>query len=400
MRFAAGCRKVDGFADLRLAFRVVTDSLRTATVGELPISPGEMTMPVIMGVGDLAWQAEGISAPELVEADVLCADVEEWSGKPVTLGHPAGGEVTQADWHGLTDTPVVGRIVTAGSDGPKLRSEIVLFEGRRQQVIDSVDPNEPMMNVSIGIRAATDHTKKGVDRQGRSYTGAWSRITKRDHLALLPHDRGACSIEMGAGFPRTNKTGGDMTLTDETKKLIAGLDADALKGILSAETLKALGPQEAAGGDSGDGEGDTPDSEDKSDQRTNKAADADKGDGQFDKVLAAIEGITKKVDTVETKLASFDAMAAEHAGKADADKASAIDRLIACKLYEDSDKESLDKRSLDSLQREVRAAEHGAPASTFSTLSGGPRQEPGQTRTATQPRRWSDRIKKQKEEAA
>ena len=55
------------------------DFIRLSATGQIAVggqaSIGEgLTFPVVLGVGDMAWQAQGVETPELVPADVLTAD--------------------------------------------------------------------------------------------------------------------------------------------------------------------------------------------------------------------------------------------------------------------------------------------------------------------------------------
>lgn len=299
-------------------------------------------MPAVMGVGDLAWHPNGRPSPELVPAEVLCADADDWVGKPVTLGHPEGNRVTQADWHGLTDTPVVGRIAAAHAEDGKLKGEVLLFEQRRPLVEQNVDPAKPVMDVSICVTASTDPSRKGMDAKGRAYEGAWTRIGVRDHLALLPESKGACSTSMGAGFPRAAQDGGSMS---DLKQKAA--DPKSVKPDTDAVVEPSF-------------------------------------EDRLKPILEPLHNtITKLADSIKElagRQDQFDRIADDFACREQAKREELAGQLIACKLYEDSDRDNLAKRSIESLEREVRAAQHGVPATGFppvqSTLAAGPPQRP------------------------
>ena len=370
----------------------MTDHLRLmGTTGEI-VFDGGMTLPAVMGVGNLAWQAQGLSQPELVPADVLCADPDEWIGKPVTLGHPESGSVTTADWLGLTDTPVVGRIASARVKDEKLHSEIAIYEQRMAALTENLDSSQPVMNVSIGVRAMTDPGAGGVDKDGRAYSGKWSRLTHRDHLALLPHSTGACSTTMGAGFPRAaekNRTIADKerTMTSETlADLVGKLTVEQVKGMLSKDVLAELSAKPSEKQEP-EPPADPPKAKDE--QKVNQGETPE---------AVALKKLTEQIEAMSAKLAGFDRVAEAHQQKEDLKKAELIERLIQCKLYEKTDEEALGKRSIESLEREVRAAQHNVPTSLlppFQSLNMGPRQDPDKQPKGTKTARsFAEMLKK------
>ena len=302
--------------------------LSAATPGE-----GGIRIPIVAGVGDLAWNIRKGQPPELVPADVLTAAAEDWIGKPIVLDHPKLGYVTPRDYyHGIgsikSDTPVVGRVVAMeGRDG-KLAGEALIEDARvaRTPKLQAVLESGKRLNVSIGTRAVIDHDARGSDGQ-RDYAGKWSRITKRDHIALLTSGRGACNTNMGAGFARAASEGEPVN-EDELKTALAGMEPDALKKLLTEAQLTGLAPAPAAP------------TADPPDEPKNASEDATAAITAA--ITAGLEPISKRLDAIEKQGSTVERMAAEQKAKDDADRKGLVEKLVNCKAYTADEKAATD----------------------------------------------------------
>ena len=147
-----------------------------------------------------------------------------WNHKPVVVYHPKinGLGVSACD-PDICTAHKVGIIMNTKYEDGKLKAEAWLEQTR----IAAVDPrigealeNNTMMELSTGL--FTDNVQESGNFEGSDYV-AIAKNYRPDHLALLPDQKGACSIEDGAGFIRMNEAGDTVTvllndLTEEQKE--------------------------------------------------------------------------------------------------------------------------------------------------------------------------------------
>lgn len=142
---------------------------------------------------------DGSQGPLFYSKDLLSRDPDVWNHKPLTLYHPLnnGSACTKE----TLETQGLGMMLNSSSDG-RLKTESwfddELFKQRdpetRQRVL-----NKEMVEVSTGIKVETDN-KPGVFN-GEPYKATVLSMLP-DHLAVLPDQKGACSVEDGAGLVR------------------------------------------------------------------------------------------------------------------------------------------------------------------------------------------------------
>jgi len=150
----------------------------------------------------------GNHGPLYHSAEELGAAADAWNGVPVTISHPqSGGEYVSAQVPGILEEYGVGVIEDVRMDGDRLRAEAWIEEGEIKQkspeALSTIDSGE-LMEVSAGL-FSEDENVSG-EWKGETYN-AISRNHRPDHLALLPGEVGACSIDDGCGV-RANKEGG------------------------------------------------------------------------------------------------------------------------------------------------------------------------------------------------
>lgn len=138
--------------------------------------------------------------------------VPGWNGRPVTLGHPEqNGSYTSANLPELT-TQIIGQLFNVTFD-EKLKGEmwIDLAKARRiggdaMTAVRRFEQNE-MVEVSTGLFGDVDENNNIIN-------------ILPDHLAVLLHESGACSIRDGCGAPRFNTENDDMSeLNDDTQTI-------------------------------------------------------------------------------------------------------------------------------------------------------------------------------------
>jgi hypothetical protein len=149
------------------------------------------------------------SDPELGLATEFAQIPNLWSNRPVVLNHPFkdgsfvsanSADILEEYAFGLTMNPVV-------QDG-KLKMEawislnrVEALGGEFQEILDSIQAGD---TVEISVGFFSDLEPKKGSFKGQSYNGIWRNI-RPDHLAILSNGTtGACSVKDGCGIPRIN----------------------------------------------------------------------------------------------------------------------------------------------------------------------------------------------------
>jgi len=175
-----------------------------------------LVVPMIMIVEGVL---NGSSGPLYYPKDELAKTPGVWNHKPVVVNHPDGTACSPEE---ITNRKI-GVIMNTTYDDGKLKAEAWLEEERMETVNNRVLEavlNGEMLELSTGLQ--TENEIVNGDFNGTEYI-AIARNYKPDHLAVLPYDRGACSIDDGAGFLRLNKEDNSFTvsltaLANEEKK--------------------------------------------------------------------------------------------------------------------------------------------------------------------------------------
>jgi len=163
-----------------------------------------IVVPVVMMVEGVHSGSHG---PILHLADELGRYPESWDGIPVTIGHPKVGNVyVSANNPDVLHDWAVGRIFNTQIDGATLRAEAWLDEECLERVsettLEKINSGE-VIEVSVGVFSDEEDTSGTWNTESYS---AIARNHRPNHLALLPDEVGACSIEDGCGI-RVNKKG-------------------------------------------------------------------------------------------------------------------------------------------------------------------------------------------------
>lgn len=142
-----------------------------------------------------------------------------WNGRPIVVYHPTmNGVAISAGDPVIFDKQKVGFVMNTVWDG-KLRAEAWIDPAKA----DIVDPrimemvnNKQQMEVSTGV--FTDKTGEAGEWNGEQFVA--NAINFRpDHLALLPDQVGACSLEDGAGLMVSNALSNDNVYSQLSKAL-------------------------------------------------------------------------------------------------------------------------------------------------------------------------------------
>lgn len=155
---------------------------------------------------------EGVLNEEFVSASEIAACLDQWNGRPATVAHPKiGNEFVTANDPAIASAYVVGQVYYNSFTENKQRGEIWVDEARAQrtdagrELLTRIDAGLPI-EVSTAYFRDLDPTPgnwNGIAYKGRA------RNLRPDHLAILLHERGACSWEDGCGCPRVNVQEGE-----------------------------------------------------------------------------------------------------------------------------------------------------------------------------------------------
>lgn len=170
---------------------------------------GGLRKEVIQGIEYLVAPVVAVKAGvlngELLPEDELSRYVQAWNGRPIPLGHPTRqGEHVSANDLGV---PNVGTFYNARFENGKLLGEAyfdpVKIEAagpdgkellRRLQANDIID---------VSTAYWRDLEQGTGQLGGRTYHGIQHNL-RPDHIAILLHEPGACSVHDGCGLPRAN----------------------------------------------------------------------------------------------------------------------------------------------------------------------------------------------------
>lgn len=146
----------------------------------------------------------GSRGPLFYSVAELSKSAPFWNGRPVVVFHPSmassqGGSAGDPE---VFDAQRIGTIFNARMDRKRLLAEAWIDLVRAAEVDGRVIKaivQKSMMELSTGVFTDNEMTE-GV-WNGEDYIGIATNH-RPDHLAVLPDQKGACSIADGAGFIR------------------------------------------------------------------------------------------------------------------------------------------------------------------------------------------------------
>jgi hypothetical protein len=156
--------------------------------------------PVVMMVEGVHRGSHG---PLYHPATELSKSASFWEGMPVVINHPQDTEGNYISVNEVQEQ-IVGNVCEPKMEGKKLKAKIRVNVDKTSvhspTTIAALKANK-VLEVSIGV--FTDEIKEEGEWNGEIYT-ARATNHKPDHLAILPNDVGACSVDDGCGI-RVNK---------------------------------------------------------------------------------------------------------------------------------------------------------------------------------------------------
>lgn len=166
-----------------------------------------------------------------------------WDGIPIMIGHPEkDGQNVSANSPGLIDSDMVGRVYNTHVDGTKLKAEGWLdpekLEVISSETLTNINEGNPI-EVSVGVFTEDEPLLNEGDWNGEKYN-AIARNHRPDHLALLPGEVGACSLDDGCGIRSNKKKGGDK-MNDNVKVIGVGISLDNNKVFQAMKLLNDNG---------------------------------------------------------------------------------------------------------------------------------------------------------------
>ena len=164
----------------------------------------------------------GVVNNRFYSSEQLKAFAHVWNGVPVPVGHPqADGKAVTANQPMFEEKTNIGKFYNVNFEDDKLKGEIWIDIDKAKRlgyeaILNHFDGGN-LMEVSTGLFSEFDNTP-GV-WNGQAYVTAVKNIHP-DHLALLPNEKGACSVEDGCGALRTNCDGSETSTLNNVVNLI------------------------------------------------------------------------------------------------------------------------------------------------------------------------------------
>ena len=162
---------------------------------------------------------EGVLNNIFYPSDELAEFVEAWNGVPVPVNHPMKGDSpVTANSTVVEATTNIGRFYNVSFKDNAVKGEIWINIAKAEKlgfidIVNSLEAGE-QMEVSTGLLAFTREEEGTFN--GKQYANVIDTI-RPDHLALLPDELGACSIEDGCGAMRVNCKGDKCTCGTKKK---------------------------------------------------------------------------------------------------------------------------------------------------------------------------------------
>lgn len=182
----------------------------------------------------------GSNGPLYYSPDELGKTPVVWNHKPIVVYHPeANGQAISACDVDVINTRGVGVIMGTKFEGGKLKGEAWLRPNRLKEVDERIYKaieNGTPMEVSTGL--FTDNDDEEGEWNGEKYK-AIARNFRPDHLAILPDQKGACSLADGAGLLR-NADGGNDDLAKAIFNRVLELARNEMSDSERAQQLSAL----------------------------------------------------------------------------------------------------------------------------------------------------------------
>lgn len=143
----------------------------------------------------------GTDGPLMYTANQLAKTPAIWNGRPIVVYHPMlDGCAISAGDPMVFDKQKVGFVMNTHWNGQKLLAEAWIDAAKADKVdvrVMEAITNNQVMEVSTGVFTDKVHNPGTFDGKEFAYEATNFRP---DHLALLPDQKGACSVADGAGL--------------------------------------------------------------------------------------------------------------------------------------------------------------------------------------------------------
>jgi hypothetical protein len=171
---------------ITLNFKTISYQVRT----EQRQGRGYWILPVVMLVEGVHNGSRGAVLHTKAE---LSDSVSRWNGQPIVVDHP---KVSAND----EGTIKVGVIENARMEGEKLKADLAIdIEKLREHSEETYNILSDGRALEVSTGYFSEFFELDSEWNNIRYTAIATHI-QPDHLALLPHDVGACSIDDGCGI--------------------------------------------------------------------------------------------------------------------------------------------------------------------------------------------------------
>ena len=145
----------------------------------------------------------GSQGPLYYPPDELAKNVQAWNGIPITVNHPSlNGTPVSARRYEVLESQGIGLVLESriNPKGNLIAEGWFDIEKTRKvdnRIIDALLSGK-RLELSTGLYTENEEVKSGATYNGRAYTHV-ARNYQPDHLAILPDQKGACSLADGCG---------------------------------------------------------------------------------------------------------------------------------------------------------------------------------------------------------
>lgn len=161
---------------------------------------------VVPAVGIVPGVLNGSRGALYYPPSEIVKSVHAWNNMPVTIGHPVeNGIPVTARRPDVAERYQIGTVYHAGYDD-KLTLQAWIDEdlcrNKAPEVLRSIYQNKAL-ELSTGLKTDDEAAPTGSIYNGKTGAKPYTRIARNygpDHLAILPNQRGACSLDDGCGL--------------------------------------------------------------------------------------------------------------------------------------------------------------------------------------------------------
>ncbi|MGM0409198.1 MAG: DUF2213 domain-containing protein [Bacillota bacterium] len=163
--------------------------------------------------------------------------IDVWNDVPVPVMHPERmGKNVSSRHKEVIDSEVIGRFYNVNWEDNKLKGEIWVEINKAEKLAENNDDIKEALNklknhepMDVSTAYFSDVEMVEGTHEGIKYNGVQRNI-RPDHLALLPSQKGACSLEDGCGTMKVNhykannnedEEGENPKANDESQNIIA-----------------------------------------------------------------------------------------------------------------------------------------------------------------------------------